>query len=441
MSKNTFYISCPIDCYAGYGSRSRDVVKALIQMDKYDVKIIPQRWGATPQGFIDDHREEWGFLKEHIHQGQLTEQPDYFMQITVPNEAQPVGKFNIILTAGIETTACAPQWIEGCNRMDLVLVSSEHSKKVFEDTKYNKQDKQGNVIGTLQLEKPIRVLMEGVDLDTYKVLENKSEFENTELYESLESIPESFAYLYLGHWMQGDMGEDRKNVGLLIKAFYETFKNKSKQPALILKTSGAGSSYMDRREIQRKIDSIKRSCPSSKLPKVYLLHGDFTDREINEIYNHPKVKAMVSLTKGEGYGRPLLEFSLVNKPIITTGWSGHMDFLSPNFTTLLRGELKNIHPSAQVKDILIEGSQWFSPDLNHVGHSLIEVKEKYKDYKIKGKRQGYHSRSKFSFDNMVEQLEGIINNDFTEVAKQVELKLPKLKKLDLPKLKKLETNE
>jgi len=35
--------------------------------------------------------------------------------------------------------------------------------------------------------------------------------------------------------MQGEFGEDRKNVGLLIKAFYETFKNKKDAPALILK--------------------------------------------------------------------------------------------------------------------------------------------------------------------------------------------------------------
>ena len=74
---------------------------------------------------------------------------------------------------------------------------------------------------------------------------------------------------------------------------------------------------------------------------------------------------------------------------------------------------------------LIEGSQWFSPDLNHVGHSLIEVKEKYKDYKIKGKRQGYHSRSKFSFGNMVDQLKGIITNNFTEVAKTSRIKITK----------------
>ncbi len=160
-------------------------------------------------------------------------------------------------------------------------------------------------------------------------------------YQYYRNLVLNSAYLFVGHWMQGDLGEDRKNVGLLVKAFYETFKNKSKKPALILKTSQVGSSYMDRDELLKRIKAIKDSCKSTNLPNVYLLHGEFTDEEMNEIYNHSKVKAMVNLTKGEGFGRPLLEFSMVNKPIITTNWSGHIDYLNPEFTTLLPGQLTN----------------------------------------------------------------------------------------------------
>jgi hypothetical protein len=105
MNKNTFYVSCPIDTYSGYGARSRDFVKSLIELDRYDVKVLPQRWGNTPFGFIENHKEEWGFLSKHLVNGQLTEQPDIWCQITVPNEFQAIGKYNIGLTAGIETTA------------------------------------------------------------------------------------------------------------------------------------------------------------------------------------------------------------------------------------------------------------------------------------------------------------------------------------------------
>ena len=428
--KNTFYISCPIDTYSGYGARSRDFVKALIEEDKYDVRIIPQRWGSTPFGFIEDHKEKWGFLQNHMVAPQLTEQPDIWCQITVPNEFQRVGKYNIGLTAGIETTACAAPWIEGCNRMDLILTSSNHSKKVFETTEFKAEGNGENKI--VKLSTPIEVLIEGADLETY--------FPDNSPCIVDFNIKESFAYLFVGNWMQGDMSEDRKNVGLLIKAFYEMFKNKSNPPALILKTSSSSSSYMDRREIQRRIEAIKKSVPSKTLPSVYLLHGDFSDDEMNSIYNHSKVKAMVSLTKGEGFGRPLLEFSLTNKPIVTTGWSGHVDFLNSEFTSLMAGQLTPIHQSAQVKDMLIEGSQWFSVDQGQIGHYLNDVYNKYKDYKVKGKRQGFISRSKFSFENMKEQLKEILSNNVPDLPKQVDLKLPKLKKVELPKLKKVEEN-
>ena len=439
MSKNTFYISCPIDTYSGYGARSRDFVKSLIELDKYDVKVLPQRWGSTPFGFIENHKEEWGFLSKHLVTGQLTEQPDIWCQITVPNEFQAIGKYNIGLTAGIETTACAPQWLEGCNRMNIVLVSSEHSKKVFEETKFNFQDPQTGRQGEIKLTTPIEVLIEGANLDTYKPLKIE-EITERNLLTDINSIKESFAFLFVGHWMQGDIGEDRKNVGLLIKAFYELFKNKKNAPALILKTSMVGSSYMDRREIQKRIDTIRKSVPSKNLPNVYLLCGEFTDTEMNELYNHPKVKAMVNLTKGEGFGRPLLEFSLTNKPVIASNWSGHLDFLNPEFTALIDGQVKPIHPSAQVKDMLIEGSHWFSPDFSSIGYNLNKVFENYKDWTVNGKRQGYYSRTNFSFEKMKEQLDDILSKNVPEIAKKVELKLPQLKKIELPKLKKVEQN-
>jgi hypothetical protein len=443
--KNTFVVSCPIDTYSGYGARSRDFVKALVKLDKYDIKILSQRWGNTAWGFIEDHEEEWGFLQPLIID-QMTEQPDIWCQVTVPNEFQKVGKYNIGLTAGIETTICAPQWIEGLNRMDLNLVSSEHAKKVFETTGYEKKNQQGQVVGQIKLEKPIQVLIEGANLDIYKPLP-KQEFQYTDLFQDINSIPENFAFLFVGHWMQGDIGEDRKNVGLLIKAFYEMYKNKKKAPALILKTSITNASNVGRREILRRVDTIRNSIQAKKLPNVYILQGDFSDKEMNELYNHPKIKVMVSLTKGEGFGRPLLEFSLTNKPVIASNWSGQIDFLNPEFTALVNGKLNPIHPSAQIKDLLVEGSQWFAPDLQHTFLIFNDIFTNYKNWKVKGKRQGYHARTNFSFENMKEILGKILDKNVPEIAKQVELKLPKLQKegnsspklpqLKLPKLQKV----
>jgi hypothetical protein len=428
MSKPTFLISCPIDTYSGYGARSRDIVKAIIELDKYEVKIMPQRWGQTPKGFIKNN-PEWEFLSKHILTVQPPNQPEIWMQITVPNEFQPVGKYNIGCTAGIESTIAPGDWIEGCNRMNLILGSSKHTIDVLKNSKWEKRDKQTNQSqGMLEWNGENESIFEGANTDMYKPV--KSTFD-------LSNIKEDFAYLFVGHWMEGHMGEDRKNVGLLVKAFYETFKNKSKKPALILKTSTVGSSYLDRDRILKRVKQIKDSCKSNNLPNVYLLHGEFTDIEINEIYNHSKVKAMVNLTKGEGFGRPLLEFSLVNKPIITTNWSGHIDYLNSEFTTLLQGTMTKIHPSA-ANNMLLAEAEWFSVDTGHVGHYLKDVFENYKKYAENAKRQGFQSRSKFSYEKMKEKLGNLFALKIPEFPKQVQLKLPQLKKIELPKLNKIE---
>jgi hypothetical protein len=436
MIKPIFVISCPIDTYSGYGARSRDIVKAIIEMDKYDVKILSQRWGNTPFGFIENN-QGWEFLNKHILQTpQLPSQPEIWMQITVPNEFQQVGKYNIGCTAGIETTIAPAEWVEGCGRMNLILGSSEHTIKVLKESKFEKRDQQTNqTIGIIEWKGDSEVIFEGADIETYKPV--KSTFD-------LSNVKEDFAYLFVGHWMQGHLGEDRKNVGLLVKAFYETFKNKSKKPALIMKTSTVGSSYMDRDELIKRIKMIKDTVKSTNLPNIYLLHGEFTDVEMNEIYNHSKVKAMVNLTKGEGFGRPLLEFSLTNKPIITTNWSGHIDYLNPEFVTLLSGNLTKVHPSA-ANNMLLSEAEWFSVDFGQTGGYLKDMFENYKNYTDKAKRQGFQSRTKFSFEAMKTKLGELFTQKIPEFPKQVQLQLPKLKKLgdssmpkiELPKLKKI----
>lgn len=434
--KPVFVISCPIDTYSGYGARSRDLVKAIIELDKYDVKILPQRWGNTPWNFIQDHEEKWGFLKKHLlQQPQLNKQPEIWAQVTIPNEFQPVGKFNIGFTAGIETNLCSPDWIDGLNRMNVNFVSSEHSKKVFQQSTFEQRDqKTQQVLRQIKLEKPVEVLFEGADLELYKALD--STIDSVKTFDKLASIKEDFAYLFVGHWLNGDIGEDRKNVGLLVKAFYETFKNKMKKPALILKVSMGGTSYLDREEMLKRIASIKKTVNSTNLPNIYLLHGEFSDEEMNLLYNHPKVKAMVSLTKGEGFGRPLLEFSLTKKPVLTTGWSGHTDFLDPEFTTLLSGELKEVHSSA-INDWIIKDSKWFSADFGQLGTALREIFEQYKKYIPLARKQAHKSKTEFSFEKMKELLGTRLDALVPEFPKEVKLQLPKLTKMELPKLKKI----
>jgi hypothetical protein len=422
MSKLTVAVSCPIDTYSGYGARSRDFVKGLIELDRYDVKILSQRWGNTRFGYLEDHNED---KLASLIIDKLDSKPDIWIQCTVPNEFQPVGNFNIGLTAGIETTICDSSWVQGCNRMNLILCSSQHSKKVFLDSKYDQKDNNtGQLIGKLEIETPIEVLFEGGDLEKYK--QEKSTFD-------LSSIKESFCFLFVGHWLQGALGEDRKNVGYMIKSFLETYKNKKDSPALILKTSRGNSSVLDKTALLKRIDEIKKTV-NGKLPNIYLVHGDLSDKDMNSLYNSDKVKAMISLTKGEGFGRPLLEFSFVNKPIMCSAWSGQADFLDPNFSLLIGGELKPIHPSAVVKNVLIPESTWFQADDALVGKGYKDMVKNYKKYLTKAKRLGHKNRTEFSYSKMVEKIDEYLTQYTSNITKQVELNLPKL---DLPKLKKV----
>ena len=429
MSKPRFVISSPFDTYSGYGARSRDIIKAIIELDKYKVELLPQRWGATSWGFCKDH-PEWEFLLKHTTpQDWQKNQPEIWMQITIPNEFQPVGKYNIGLTAGIEATLCKGEWVEGLNRMDMNWVSSEHSKITFENSQYQKQNPQTKQpMGDLKVEKPIHVIFEGADLATYRSIPS-TEIKNI----NLNSIKEQFCYLFVGHWMEGELGHDRKNVGLLVKAFLETFKNQKSKPALILKSSVGSPSYMSRDAILDKINTIKKTVNSKNLPNIYLLNGEFDDLEINELYNHPKVKSMVSLTKGEGFGRPLLEFGLTGKPIIASGWSGHLDFLHPSNVTLLTGELENVHHSA-ANDWLIKESKWFQPNSGEIGNSLKNVYKKYKTYLPNSRKQKQYVKTNFSWDKMKELVGDVLDKNIPDFPKQVELELPKL---NLPKLQKV----
>ena len=426
MSKPRFVISCPFDTYSGYGARSRDIVKAIIELDKYKVELLPQRWGETSWGFCKDH-PEWEFLYKHRASADWQKsKPELWMQITIPNEFQPVGKYNIGLTAGIEATACKAEWIEGLNRMDINWVSSNFAKQTFEQMSYDQKDQRtGQVVRKIKLEKPVEVIFEGVDLTTYKPIK-QSEIKTIDL----SDIKEEFCYLFVGHWMQGEYGHDRKNVGVLVNSFYNAFKNKvGKKPALILKCSAGVASYLSRDSILDKIKHIKKSVGSSNLPNVYLLHGEFDDSEMNELYNHSKIKAMVSFTKGEGFGRPLLEFSTTGKPIIVSGWSGHVDFLDKNSIVLLGGRLENVHDSA-ANNWLIKEAQWFQVEPKQGISALKEVYKKYKQYSKRSKKQRHYVKTNFSWDKMKELVGKKLDNT-PNIPTQVQLQLPKL---ELPKL-------
>ena len=423
MNKPLLVFQAPIATRSGYGDHSRDLLKSLFDMDKFEIKIIPTRWGNTPQNQIDSTTEFGQKVLKNIST-QIERQPDVFVQVSVANEFRNIGKFNIGITAGTETNIAPKEFIDGCNLMDLILVPSKFTKQVLEATAYTEVDKRTNQkVRELKLQTPVEVLFEGVDTNIFSGKINLRESNDI-----LKNVTTDFNFLFVGHWLSGDLGHDRKDVGMLIKTFCTVFKNfsKDKQPGLILKTSTAGFSVGERESLVEKINSITDEF-GDKCPPIYFVFGDLFENELNELYNDSKVKALVSFTKGEGYGRPLAEFATTGKPIIVSNWSGHTDFLPEENTVYLNGELKEVHPSS-VNQFLIAESKWFNVDYTNAAQKLLEVHKNYDTYLSKSKGLSDNINNNFSLNRMTEKFKDIIEK-YVKVKQKVELVLPEIKKL------------
>jgi glycosyltransferase involved in cell wall biosynthesis len=419
--KPTLVFQAPVATRSGYGDHARDLLHSLYKLDKFEIKVISTRWGNTPMDALNYDKPFHKWVVDSIIP-KIDQKPDIYIQVTVPNEFQPLGHYNIGITAAIETTHCALDWVHGCNRMDLIIVPSEHSKKSLVDTIYNEADKQsGQLIRQHKIEKPVEILFEGFDEMDFAT---DSVVHITEL----NSIKEDFAFLFVGHWLRGDLGEDRKNVGMMIKTFAMAFKNEKVKPALVLKTSSAGFSVMDR---ETTIKKIKETLGNDyKSVPIYLLHGDLTPSEMNGLYEHRKIKAMLNFTKGEGFGRPLLEFSLTGKPVIVSNWSGHIDFLKQG-AVLLEGELKPVHESA-ADQFLLKESQWFNVNISKALSTIKDVYKNYDKYKVESFQLGKQNKQNFGLEKMTKLFDVILNQYgiYTKIQ-------PKFQQLQLPKLKML----
>jgi glycosyltransferase involved in cell wall biosynthesis len=416
IKKPLLVVQGPVATRSGYGDHSRDLVRSLISLDKYDIRIVSMRWGNTPMNGLNPNNESDKQIIDKIGLP-IDRTPDVFIQITVPNEFERKGTYNIGITAGIETTVCPIDWIHGCNKMDLIIVPSEFSKDVLLKTTYvEKNNQTGQIVNNFKITKPIEVLFEGFNDETFGAAE-------VPYISELDSIKEDFVFLFTGHWLQGELGHDRKDVGMTIKSFCHAFRGDKKAPALVLKTSSAGFSVRDREDMAGRIEQLTKEF-GDNCPPIYLLHGEFTETQMHGLYEHPKVKAMVSFTHGEGFGRPLLEFSLTGKPVIASNWSGHLDFLKQG-AVLLDGELKEVHPSAQ-NQFILQGSQWFYVNYSNAINKLKDIYKNYNTYKTASFQLGKQNTQNFSLQKMTKSFDIILTQYVPTIKQFIPLNLPTL---------------
>ena len=418
MMKQTLLFRGPVCTRSGYGSHSRDLLEVLRKMNLYEIKIDSCIWGSTPMTALEPENEFHKWISDNIVT-EITSQPDIYITVTVPNEFQRMGKINIGITAGIESTVAPKSWVDGCNRMDHIITTSTFSRDVLLQTVYNEtENNTGKLVKQYRIEKPISVLFEGVDTQIYN-----NKFKGIDF-----DIDSDFSFLFVGHWLKGDLGQDRKDVGMMIKCFVEAFKNEERKPSLILKTSSATFSIKQREDLRKKIESIVKQCDTKTPPPIYLLFGELSNKEMNELYNHPKVKAMISITKGEGFGRPLLEFTMTGKPIIASNWSGHKDFLPMDKSIMIGGSLTEVHESV-IDDFIIKGSKWFTANYGEFSQVMKIVQNDYDKFLEKSEQLRVFNSENFTLNKMKDKFEYILKQN-TIQPKEHKLVLPKLTKIN-----------
>ena len=395
--KQKILIRGPVLSQSGYGEQARFALRAIrSREDIFDIYIIPTVWGQTGWVSLANEERTWidqNIARTHIH----TEQGGQFdisLQVTIPNEWEKLAPVNIGYTAGIETTKVAPVWLQKANEMDKIIVVSNHSKEVFDNTKYQGQNPQTGQVVDLVCNTPIEVVNYPVRI---------FEKENVKL-----NLDYNFNYLAISQW------GPRKNFDNLINWFIE--ENFDQEVGLVVKTSIKNNSIIDRAETENRLQQILSKHENRKC-KVYLLHGDLSEEEMTGLYQNRKIKCLISTTHGEGYGLPLFEAAYNGLPVVVPGWSGHCDFLymksrsgkrKPMFASV-EYELKNVQPQAVWNGVIQADSQWAFPQEASFKRRLREIRTDYTKFKKNAKTLQKYLVENFTEEGMYSQFCSIVD--------------------------------
>ncbi len=338
------HIKGPLLSISGYGVHARQLARWAFDQDFHITTDITP-WGNTP--WYTDRNECNGLINKIMEASTpLQGKPDVSFQIMLPNEWNPaLAKKNFGVSAIVETDRCHQDWVTACQRMDHIIVPSEFAKSCL--------------VNSGLKPKKVTVIPESfIDACMEETGPLSIEFQTQE------------NYLMFGQ-MSGDYETDRKNTAMTLALFCDIFKENC-NVGLIIKTNSGGNSSVDRKITKLKLNSILKQVRKGPFPKIYFLHGYLNDKEVASLYKHPKVKGLISLTHGEGFGLPLLEAAACGLPICATNWSAHTEFLNLGEWKKIKGRIETIPAKKVDNKIFIQGAKWANPDVDFTRKSLEE---------------------------------------------------------------------
>ena len=390
----------PVLSRSGYGEQARFALRCLrAHEDRFDIYIWAVGWGATGYLYEDTEEKRWidSILDKTTAYNQSGGQYDISLQVTIPNEWERLAPVNVGYTAGIETTRIAPIWIEKSIIMDKIITTSNHAKEGFDNTSYEAKNEQtGQIIKDFKSTTPI----ESVNY-AYRHVEP----DNIDL-----ELDYDFNFLAISQW------SPRKNMENMVKWFYEEFAHD--EVGLILKISLRNNSVIDRFQTYARFNEFAQATRERyKDPKckIYLLHGDMKEEEMTALYLHPKVKALINLAHGEGFGLPLFEAAYNSLPVICPAWGGQKDFLyMPVKDKKNKNKVKNtamfatvdyaiqqVQPEAawdlgERGPVLIAESSWCFPHEGNYKSTIRDVYKNHGQYISKAKKLKKHIVKEFA---------------------------------------------
>lgn len=378
-------IRAPLLSISGYGVHSRQVFKWLSEREDINLAAHIVQWGNTSWMINSDY--ENGLVRKIMEATSfsLSEKPDVSFQIQLPDEWDPdLAKKNIGISAVVETDKCNPSWIGVMNKMDAVIVPSEHVKQTILST---------GLVTTKLFVIP-EWYFEEID---------REEFSSLDL-----NFDTSFNFLLVGQFTGNDPDTDRKNIFYTLKWFCEAFKD-DPDVGLILKTNHGRGTRIDRQITKNKVRQVLSEIRPGQFPKIHLIHGNLTASEITGLYTHPSVKCFLSLTRGEGFGLPLLESAACGLPVMTTNWSAHLDFLNLGKFIPINYKLVTIPERKVDGRIFIENTKWADPIEEDFKKKVTKLKGKYSIPKSWARDLSKKVRKEFSskaiipkYDNMLD---------------------------------------